>query len=89
MVLAGAAGAARRTGQRRFPIWKRLHRSDSLAVSLWDQYIIADLEEAITLGRVALELRPPGHSGRALTLCNLADNLRRRFSKLGATADID
>ena len=47
---------------------------------------MADLEEAITPGRAALELRPPDHSYRAVTLNNLGFHLRSRFLKLGATA---
>ena len=47
------------------------------------------MEEAIILDRAALELRPPGNADRALTLCNLAVNLRRIFLKLSVTADID
>jgi len=53
------------------------------------QGAIADLEQAIILGRAALELRSPGHSGRAATLNNLANDLRKRFLKLGANDDLD
>ena len=47
------------------------------------------MEEAIRFGRAALEFRPQGHSDRATTLYHLAFDLRRRFLKLGASADLD
>ena len=47
------------------------------------------MEDAIKLGRAALELRPADHLSRAVTLYNLADDLRRRFLKLGANADLE
>jgi len=38
----------------------------NLARSLWDKFhhcgVMSDLDEAIDLNRVALALRPPGHS---------------------------
>ena len=36
-----------------------------------------------------MELRSPGHSKRASTLHNLGFDLRSRFLKFGATADLD
>lgn len=51
--------------------------------------MIPDLDEAIMLSRDALELWPPGHSGRAVALYNLADNLRDRFVKLSEIANLD
>ena len=53
------------------------------------QVSVEDLEEAITLGRAALKLRPPGHSDRALTLPSLGSDLRCRFLTLGVNADLD
>ena len=44
---------------------------------------MADLDEAITLGQSALELRPPGHSGRAMTLFNLGYYLKNKFYEDG------
>ena len=49
---------------------------------------LADLDEAITLGRNALELCPEGHSDRAHSLGNLAISLGTRFSQLGSLADL-
>ena len=49
----------------------------------------ADLEEAITLGRAALDLHPPDHSYRAVTLNNLGRYLRDRFMKFGENADLE
>ena len=40
------------------------------------QVSVEDLEEAITLDRAALKLRPPGHFDRALTLPSLGSDLR-------------
>ncbi|KIM50998.1 hypothetical protein SCLCIDRAFT_1224956, partial [Scleroderma citrinum Foug A] len=53
------------------------------------QGTIADLEEAITLGRAASELRSPGHSGRAVTFYNLTIDLRSRYLKLGMNDDLN
>ena len=41
------------------------------------------------LGRAALELCFPGHSDRALTLSNLANDMMRKFRKFGANGDLD
>ena len=49
----------------------------------------ADLEEAITLGRAALDLHPPDHSYRAVTLNNLGGYLGDRFIKFGENADLE
>jgi CHAT domain-containing protein len=48
-----------------------------------------DLDEAIVLDREALNLRPPGHSDRSLSLSNLAVRLSTRFDQLRATEDLD
>ena len=70
-------------------------RSDSLhnlALCFSDRYnkqgTIADLEEAITLGRAALELRSPGHSGRANTLSDFAVYLEDRFQQFSVNGDL-
>ena len=65
-----------------------------LAVCLWKRYYvdqsrISDLEEALVLNRAALELAPPGHSGHAIALYVVADNLKARFGALGKSADLD
>ena len=49
---------------------------------------VANLEQAVTLRRAALNLCPPGHSN-ALRLSDLGLDLRHRFLKLGATIDLD
>ncbi|KAI5988113.1 hypothetical protein EDC04DRAFT_2912663 [Pisolithus marmoratus] len=48
-----------------------------------------DLEEAITFGRAALELCPPGHRDRCVSLHNLGCDLRTRFMKQAAVADLE
>ncbi|KAL4067429.1 hypothetical protein V8B97DRAFT_1888563 [Scleroderma yunnanense] len=53
------------------------------------QATIPDLEEAIALGRAALELRPLGDPNRGNTLFNLACDLMKMFTKLGENADLD
>ena len=72
------------------------NRSDSLHnlalyFSCWydKQGTIADLEQAITLGRAALDLRSPGHSGHAWTLNNLANDMTCKFQKFGANGDLN
>ena len=64
-----------------------------LSVSLCYRYdkqsSVVELEEAITLGRTALELRPPDYFHRARPFINLGNALRRRFLKLGANADLE
>ncbi|KIM50566.1 hypothetical protein SCLCIDRAFT_87644, partial [Scleroderma citrinum Foug A] len=48
-----------------------------------------DLDEAISLYRSALDLRPLGHSHRLESLNMLANCLSSRFGKLDAVADLD
>ena len=50
---------------------------------------MSDLEEALSLYRDALELRPQGHPDRALSLGNIANCIQARASRLGALADLD
>ena len=48
-----------------------------------------DLDEAISLHREALLLRPASHPNRSASLNNLASSLRTRFEKRGAAIDLD
>ena len=50
---------------------------------------MTDLDEAITLSRAALDLRPTGHPGRSNSLHNLASYLGDRYNKLASIADLD
>ena len=50
---------------------------------------ISDLNEAISLARNALELRPQGHPRRILSLGHLATYLRSRFTQLGVLSDLN
>ncbi|MCX4529289.1 tetratricopeptide repeat protein [Streptomyces sp. NBC_01551] len=49
----------------------------------------ADLDEAVRVGREAVEATPTGHPNRAMCLSNLGIALRIRFEWLGAVADLD
>ncbi|EJD03367.1 TPR-like protein [Fomitiporia mediterranea MF3/22] len=59
--------------------WKRFMRSGS-----WE-----DLEEAIKLYRVALDLRPKGHPCHSISLNRLALSLRSRFLQYGRIEDLE
>ncbi|KAF8436265.1 hypothetical protein L210DRAFT_989995 [Boletus edulis BED1] len=65
----------------------------SLATHLSTRYkqlgVVGDLEEAIALGRQALELRPEGHPNRSTSLNNVAADLSARYKQLGGTEDLD
>ena len=50
---------------------------------------ISDLDEALSLERNALELRPQGHPVRALSLATVAAYLYARFMELGTLSDLD
>ncbi|KAF8123326.1 CHAT domain-containing protein [Boletus edulis] len=50
---------------------------------------MADLDEAIVLGREAFELCPQGHPDHSTSLNNLANSLSTRYNQLGAMADLD
>ncbi|KAI0042252.1 TPR-like protein [Auriscalpium vulgare] len=50
---------------------------------------LSDLQEAITLHRQALSLRPVGHSDRSLSLSNLANALGTYFEQLGKLPDLE
>ncbi|KAL4063060.1 hypothetical protein V8B97DRAFT_2087713 [Scleroderma yunnanense] len=64
----------------------------NLVLCLFGQYdkqaTLPDLQEAITLGRAALELCPPGHSNRDLVLNNLAFYLWCRYRQLNVDDDL-
>ncbi|KAG2129626.1 TPR-like protein [Suillus clintonianus] len=51
--------------------------------------IPSDLDEAIKLHRAALDLRPTGHSLRALSLDNLAESLVDRCKQHGIPSDLE
>ncbi|KAI6006552.1 hypothetical protein F5J12DRAFT_913103 [Pisolithus orientalis] len=70
-------------------VWYHRSRSlNNLACCLSDRYdeqgAVKDLERAITLGRRALGLRPPGHPLRGVTLHDLAAYLNSRFDEQAA-----
>ncbi|KAF8431491.1 CHAT domain-containing protein [Boletus edulis BED1] len=50
---------------------------------------MADLDEAIVLGREALELCPQGHPDRSTSLIDLGVCLSTRYKQLGEMADLD
>ena len=50
---------------------------------------IQDLDEAIVLGREALDLDPQGHPDRSTSAINLANGLSTRYNQLGAVQDLD
>ena len=50
---------------------------------------MSDLDEAIELDRAVLALCPPGHSGRSMSLNNLAIHLQDRFMHKGVLHDLD
>ncbi|KAL4064355.1 hypothetical protein J3A83DRAFT_250575 [Scleroderma citrinum] len=60
---------------------------------LWNRYLKlgadADLDEAISFCRSALDLRPAGHTRHSYTLNSLVNDLTCRFEKQGAAADLD
>jgi tetratricopeptide (TPR) repeat protein/CHAT domain-containing protein len=47
------------------------------------------IDEAINLYREALELTPPGHPKRPVSLTRLASDLSDRYNQLGATRDLE
>ncbi|KAJ2913001.1 hypothetical protein MD484_g7425, partial [Candolleomyces efflorescens] len=74
----------------------RSGRADSLhnlAYMLKDRYqrceAVADLEEAITLDREGLDLRPLPHKSRSHSLSSLSSSLSLRFRSTGAIADLE
>ena len=50
---------------------------------------LADLDEAITVGRAAAQTAPADHPDRAGYLSNLSGALRVRFGRVGMLADLD
>ena len=73
------------------------HRAVDLVVQMLKRYpsrykqlgVMEDLDEAIVLGREALDLCPQGHHDRSMSLNNLADFLSFRWKQLGAMEDLD
>jgi CHAT domain-containing protein/tetratricopeptide (TPR) repeat protein len=65
----------------------------NLAIGLSTQYeqlwVMQDLDEAIVLGREALDLRPTGHPLRSSCLNSLAIVLSNRYEQLGAMEDLN
>ena len=49
----------------------------------------ADLDEAIQVGRRAVDATPPGHSAEAMCLSNLGNTLLTRFKRIRDDADLD
>ncbi|KAG1740788.1 uncharacterized protein EDB91DRAFT_1237200 [Suillus paluster] len=71
----------------------RMALQDNLAIDLQDRFlhrgVPSDLDEAIEHHRAALELRPPGHSDRMMSLNNLAISLRNRFMRRSVPSELD
>jgi tetratricopeptide (TPR) repeat protein len=63
--------------------------SSALYVGFVKTSCLADLEEAIVLGREALELRPPPHPHRSNSLHDLSAYLAERSNKTGRPADLE
>ena len=65
---------------------------NNLAANLSIQYeqlgTTQDLDEAIFLGREALDLRPQGHPDWSMFLINFAVHLSTRYKQLGAMEDL-
>ena len=63
---------------------------------LWAEFLVSQfkqggrrssVEEAIDLDRRALQLCPPGHPKRPVSLTRLATHLRDRYNQFGAMND--
>ena len=69
---------------------EQLHlRAKSLVAKFEQGGGTSNIDEAIDLGREALELCPPSPPKRAVSLTRLALHLSSRYSQLGATGDLD
>ena len=69
---------------------KQLHsRAKSLVAKFEQGGGTSYIEEAIDLDREALELCPPGHPKRSVSLVELSIHLSARYSQLGAMRDLD
>jgi CHAT domain-containing protein/tetratricopeptide (TPR) repeat protein len=69
---------------------ERLHlRANSLVAKFEQGGGTNYIDEAIVLDREALELCPPGHPKRAVSLTSLAIHLGDRYRQLGATGDLE
>ena len=66
---------------------------DNLAALLYMQFeqqgTISDLDEALALRRIVLELCPQGHPDRGASLNNVALSLCSRFQQLGTLSDLE
>ena len=69
-------GACRTSGSL---LWTRFERTGQQA----------DLDQAITTGRQAVDAIPAGHPGRPEVLSNLGNALQTRFERTGQQADLD
>jgi CHAT domain-containing protein/tetratricopeptide (TPR) repeat protein len=68
---------------------ERLHlRAHSLVAKFEQGEGTSHINEAIVLDRHALELSPPGHPKRPVSLACLAADLSNRYYQLGATTDL-
>ncbi|KAI9567903.1 CHAT domain-containing protein [Boletus coccyginus] len=74
-----------------YPVWiQKLHsRAEPLAVEFKQGGEGSCIEEAIDLDREALQLCPPGHPRRLVSLTYLACHLLDRYDQLGATSDFE
>ena len=69
---------------------EQLHsRAESLVAKFKQGGGFSCIDEAIDLDRVALELCPPGHPMRSVSLTWLAEHLGDRYHQLGATRDLE
>jgi hypothetical protein len=69
---------------------EQLHSRAKLAVTMFQQGGGSDyIDKAIHLDRVAMELCPPGHPMRSVSLTSLAEHLGNRYDQLGATRDLE
>ena len=69
---------------------EQLHsRAESLVAAFQQGGGTSCIDEAIDLDRVALEICPPGHPMRSVSLIHLAIHLGNRYDQLGAKGDLD
>ena len=74
-----------------YQLCKQLHseRAESLVAKFKQGGGTSYIDEAIVLDRDALELCPPGHPKRSVSLIHLAVHLCARYSLLGAVEDLE
>ena len=70
------------------PVEQLLSRAESLFAK-FERGETSYIDEAIVVGREALELCPPGHPMRSVSLTWLAIHLGGRYDQLGATRDFE